>query len=57
VSPVRTAERSLEVFLDVVAESLERRDVENFSAVGQVSGKCLANKRVNANEERGESFS
>src|SRR4029077_6578452 len=51
------SEWRLQVFLNVVAEGLERRDVEDLSAVGQISRKCLANKRVNADEECGKSFS
>src|SRR6266481_3031478 len=32
------AERRLEVFLNVIAQGFERRDVEHFRAVGEVSG-------------------
>ena len=46
------AERNFEVLLDVVAERLERRDVEYFGAVLQISGERLADQTIDAGEKR-----
>ena len=51
------AERSFQIFLDVVPQRFERRNVENLRAVGEISGKSFANQAVDAGEKRGESFS
>ena len=45
------AERAFEVFLDVVAQRLQRRDVENFGGVAQIAGECLAHQAIDANEK------
>ena len=37
------AKRNLQVLLDVIAECLQRRDVQNFRPVLKVSGESLAN--------------
>jgi len=37
------AERDLQVFLDVIAESLERRDVKNFRSIEQFATEGFAN--------------
>ena len=47
-------ERLVEVLLHVVAERLERRDVENLGALAEVSGEGLADEGVDAGEEGGE---
>ena len=46
------AERHLEVFLDVVAERLQRRDVEDFGAVLQPAVERLAHQPVDAGQKR-----
>ena len=51
------AEGAFKVLLDVVAERLERGNVENFRAVLQIAAGCLANEPVDANEERRQGFS
>ncbi len=48
------AQRDFEILLDVVAEGFERRDVEDFGAVLQVSGQGLANQAIDAGEKRGQ---
>ena len=50
------AQRAFEVFLDVVAQSLQRRDVEHFGAVVQIAGQRLADQAVDAGEKRGQSL-
>src|SRR5271163_2378809 len=37
-------ERPFQIFLNVVSQSLERRNVENFRAVGEITGQGLANE-------------
>jgi hypothetical protein len=51
------AERRFEIFLNVIAQGFERRDVEHFGAVGQVSREGFADKPVDADEKRRESLS
>jgi len=48
------AQRHFQVLLNVVAQRLERRNVEDFGAVLQVAGNRLAHQAVNAGEECGE---
>ena len=50
------AERSFEIFLNVVAERLERRDVEDFGVVGQFPAERFAHEAVDASEKCGERF-
>ena len=50
------AERDFEIFLDVVAERLERGDVEDFGAVAQFAGERLADQPVDAGQESGQRF-
>ncbi len=47
-------ERLLEVALDVVAQGLQRRDVEDGRLVGQLAALRRAEERVDADEERGQ---
>ena len=42
--------------MDVVAERLERRDVDDFGLVGEGSEAGAANERVDADEERRQRF-
>src|SRR5437763_4744470 len=46
-----------EVLLNVVAECLERRNVQNFGAVLQLASQSLAYQTVNAGEKSRESLS
>ena len=46
------AQRAVEVLLDVVAQRLQRRDVEDFGAVVQRAVERFAHQAVNADEER-----
>ncbi len=50
------AQRDLEIFLDVVAEGLQRRDVQNFRLISQRTGKSFADQPVDAGEKGGERF-
>src|SRR5262249_49408596 len=45
------AQRAFQVFLDVVAECLERGYVDDFDAIFQLSGKRFAHEAVDAGEE------
>ena len=47
-------ERHLEILLNVVAQRLQRRDVENFGAVVQIAGERLADQAVDAGEKCGQ---
>ena len=47
-------ERDLEVFLDVVAQRFERRDVQHFCAVRERAGGGLPDEAVDAAEKGGE---
>src|SRR4029077_17312891 len=47
----------LQVFLNVVAQGLERGDVQNFSAIGEISGKRRSYQRVDADQKCGQGFS
>ena len=49
-------ERLVKVLLHVVAESLERRDVEDLGALAKASVERPADEGVDAGEEGGESF-
>ncbi len=46
------AQRAVEILLDVVAQRLQRRDVEHFGRVAQRAVERLAHQPVNADEER-----
>src|SRR5579863_2766948 len=48
------AERDFEVLLNVVAQSLQRRNVEHFRAILKIASQRLPHQSVNAGEERGE---
>ena len=50
------AERDFEILLDVVAQRLQRRDVENFSAVVQIAGQRLAHQAINAGKKCSQRF-
>src|ERR1700746_811770 len=47
------AERNLEVFLNVVAESFKRRNVKNFEPVSQLTCERFGDEAVNTSEKRG----
>ena len=44
-------QRDFEVLLDVVAERLQRRDVQHFGAILQFSGKRLADQSIDAGQK------
>src|SRR3974390_723137 len=46
-----------QIGLDVVAQGLERRDVQHFRAILQLPGNGLAEESINAREKRRERFS
>ena len=48
------AQRPVEVLLNVVAQRLERRDVQNFGAVAQVAVQRLAHQAIDADEKCGQ---
>ena len=48
------AERDFQVLLDVVAQRLQRRDVEDFGPVVQLAGERFADQPINAGEKRGQ---
>src|SRR5258708_2307374 len=50
------AQRDFEILLDVVAQRLQWRDIENFSAVVEMSRKRLAHQLINAGKECGQRF-
>src|SRR5260370_40440427 len=50
------AKRNFQVLLNVVAEGLERRDVENFGAVLQIARERLPHQPVNAGEKCSQSL-
>ncbi len=50
------AEWDLEVLLNVVAQRLQWRNIENFGRVAQISGECLADKAIDADEKCREGF-
>ena len=50
------AKRNFEVLLNVVAEGLQRRDVQNFGAVVKFAGQGLAHQAINAGEKRRQTF-
>ena len=50
------AQRHFEIFLNVVAQRLQRRDVKHFGAVVQIAGQRLADQAVDAGEKCGQSF-
>ena len=45
------AQRNFEILLDVVAQRLQRRDVENFGAIAQLAGERFADQAIDADEE------
>jgi hypothetical protein len=45
------SQRSFKIFLDVIAQRLERRDVQNFGAVGKISGQSFAHQTVDAGKK------
>ncbi len=49
-------ERDLEVLANVVAEGLERRDVDHFRFVRQFAGAGLADQPVQAEQKCGQCF-
>ena len=48
------AERNLEIFLDIVAQGLQRRDVKHFGGVLQFSSQRFAHKTVDTGKKGGE---
>src|SRR5208337_1683490 len=46
----------LEVFLDVVAQRFQWRNVEDFGAIAQRAFQRLAHEAVNADEKSGQCF-
>ena len=50
------AERDFEIFLDVVAQRFQRRNIENFGAVGRSSGERFAHQAIDAGEKCGQRF-
>jgi len=51
------AERDFQIFLNVVAKRLERRNVKNLGTVRQFPTKSFAHQAVDTNEKCGERFS
>ena len=50
------AERDLEIFLDVVAERLERRNVQHLGLVREFPAQRFAHQGVNAGQKCGQRF-
>ena len=50
------SQRPFQIFLDVVAQRLQRRNVENFRPVHQLASQRLAHQPVNASQKGSESF-
>ena len=50
------AQRPFKIFLNVVAQRLQRGDVENLGAVVQISCQGLADQPVNTGQKRSQSF-
>ena len=50
------AERHFQILLDVVAQRLQRRDVQHLRAILKIAGQRLPDKPVNAGEKRGQGF-
>ena len=50
------AQRDFEIFLDVVAQRLQRRDIQNFGAVVEITRQRLAHQSIDAGQKRGQSF-
>ena len=48
------AQRPFEIFLDVVAQRLQRRDIQHFGAVVQITRQRLAHQTINAGQKRGQ---
>src|SRR5580704_8874950 len=48
------AERNLQVFLNVVAKGLERRDIKHFSSVKQFPAERFPDQAIYANEKCGQ---
>src|SRR5215472_14903859 len=51
------AQRTFQVLLNVVAESLEWRYVKNFGLIYQIAAQSLANQAIDADQKRRERFS
>jgi hypothetical protein len=47
-------QRSFKIFLDVVAQRLERGDVKDFGAVAQIASQGFADQPVNAGQKRSQ---
>jgi hypothetical protein len=47
----------LEIFLDIVAQSFKRRNVEDFRAIRKIARQGFANQPVDAGKECGQRFS
>ena len=45
------AQRDFEVFLNVVAQGLQRRDIEDFGAVAKIASQSLAHQAVDASQK------
>ncbi len=50
------AQRPFEILLDIVAQRFQRRHIQNFGAVFEMTGQCFAHQSINAGQKRGESF-
>ena len=50
------AQRNFEVLLNVVAQSLQRRHVQNFRAVLQLPSQSFAHQAINARQKSGQRF-
>ena len=51
------SQRNFEVFLDVVAQCLQWRDVKDFSSISEIACQSLAHEAINAREECSQRFS
>ncbi len=47
-------QRGFQVFLNIVAQGLQRRDVENLGAISQLATQRLAHQTIDAGKKRGQ---
>ena len=47
-------ERAFQVLLYVIAQRLQRRDIQDFRAVAKIAGKRRTNQRINTYKEGGQ---
>ncbi len=45
------AQRNLKIFLDVVAQRLQRRNIKHFRTVGKIARQCLSHQTINAGKK------